>query len=205
MMNEPQNPPPTRGWQPSPQDQPGQPQQPPATRAWQPSPPGQPSHQYAPPGYAAPQPPPSGQYVQPGPSGQFDAGPPPGYEPTTAISTGAAKRRPFGGSKLRTPLLGLLGLVVLAVLVTGFWKPGFLRKAELDVHGAENGVRQVLTDPATGYGLADVTDVRCNDGKNPEIKVNATFTCEATIAGTKRTVEVTFADDKGSYWVGSPS
>ncbi|OBJ70187.1 hypothetical protein A5643_00925 [Mycobacterium sp. 1274756.6] len=99
----------------------------------------------------------------------------------------------------------MLGVVVLAVLVTGFWKPGFLRKSELDVHAAEDGVRQVLTDPATGYGATDVTDVRCNDGHNPVIKAGDTFTCEATIAGAKRTVEVTFADSEGSYWVGSPS
>ncbi|MCV7314300.1 DUF4333 domain-containing protein [Mycolicibacillus parakoreensis] len=131
-------------------------------------------------------------------------GPPPGWEPTAAI-TPPGNRGRFGGPKLRAALLSVLGVAVLAVALTGFWKPGFLRTAELDVHAAEDGVRQVLTDPTTGYGASDVTDVRCNDGKNPTIKADATFTCEATIAGTKRTVEVTFADEEGSYWVGSPS
>lgn len=202
MTEPPNSPPPTRAWQPG-QPGPGQPGQPghppgpaapPATQAWQPTPggPGQPplapGHPNMPPG------------VPPG----FDAGPPPGYEATTAI-TPPAKAGRFGGKNLRLPLLAAAGVAVAAVAVTGFWKPGFLHTRMLDVHAAEDGVRHVLSDPTIGYGAGDVSEVHCNDGKNPVIKAGTTFTCKATIAGSTRTVEVTFADGKGGYWVGSPT
>ncbi|BBY56530.1 DUF4333 domain-containing protein [Mycobacterium koreense] len=201
MTEPPNSPPPTRAWQPdpgNPSGQPPQPGQPPATQAWQPTAapsgqpafsPGQPVAPPAQPGYA------------PGPEG----GLPPGTEATTVITPSTAtKERRFGGKKRRVALLTVVGVAAIALGVLGFWKPGFLITRQLDVHDAESGVRQVLSDPTLGYGAGDVTDVHCNDGKNPVIKQGSTFTCEATVAGAKRTVEIKFADDRGGYWVGTP-
>jgi hypothetical protein len=93
---------------------------------------------------------------------------------------------------------------VAVVLVTGFWAPGFFKTSVLDVNRAQDGVRQILTDPNTGYGAPNVTDVACNNGANPTIEKGATFTCDATINGAKHKVTVTFQDDSGTYGVGRP-
>ena len=75
---------------------------------------------------------------------------------------------------------------------------------ELDVNAAQTGVAQILSDDANGYGAKNVQDVKCNDGKNPEVKKGANFTCDVSIDGTKRQVTVTFQDDNGTYEVGRP-
>lgn len=175
------SPPPTGAW-------PGWQQQPlPPTGAYYPQ-------QPPPPGYY---PPPPGPY--PGTYGQ-PPWPPGGYGPPPPFPDGRRRGR-------RGRLIGVIGTaVVLAVLgITAFWAPGFLRTSELDVTAVQDGVRQVLTDTANGYGAGEVTDVRCNNGANPVIESGATFGCEATINGTQRHLEVTFADDRGTYWVGAPS
>ena len=150
-----------------------------------------------------PMPPQYGQYppgqfppgpYPPGPPGQYPPFAPPGAEEATKKSTAAAGT-----------VLGLLGaLVVVLVLVLGFWKPGFFVTTKLDVNRAQQGVQQVLTDESNGYGATNVGDVRCNNGQNPTVKKGDTFTCEVSIDGTKRQVTVTFQDDKGTYEVGRP-
>ena len=102
-------------------------------------------------------------------------------------------------------ILGLLGaLIVAAVLILGFWKPGFFVTTKLDVNAAQSGVQQILTDEANGYGAKNVKDVKCNDGQSPTVKKGDTFNCEVSIDGTKRQVTVTFQDDDGTYEVGRP-
>ena len=101
-------------------------------------------------------------------------------------------------------LIGVVALVLIVVGVTGFWKPGFFMTTELDVNAAQTGVAQILSDDANGYGAKNVQDVKCNDGKNPEVKKGANFTCDVSIDGTKRQVTVTFQDDNGTYEVGRP-
>ena len=102
-------------------------------------------------------------------------------------------------------IVGLLAaLVVAAVLVLGFWKPGFFVTTKLDVDAAQSGVQQILTDESNGYGAKNVKDVKCNNGQSPTVKKGETFDCEVSIDGTKRQVTVTFQDDDGTYEVGRP-
>ena len=98
----------------------------------------------------------------------------------------------------------LAAIVVAVVLVLGFWKPGFFVTTKLDVNKAQQGVQQILTDETNGYGAKNVKDVKCNNGSDPEVKSGQTFDCDVNIDGTKRTVKVTFKDDKGTYEVGRP-
>lgn len=152
---------------------------------------GQPGPYGAPPQYGQ-YPPPPGQY--PPQPGQY-----PPYAPPGAEEAGKKSSRLVG-----TIMAALGALALLAVLVLGFWKPGFFVSTKLDVDKAQQGVQQILTDEANGYGAKNVKDVRCNNGQNPDVKKGDTFTCEVSIDGTKRQVTVTFQDDKGTYEVGRP-
>lgn len=137
---------------------------------------------------------PIGQYPAVGQPGQY-----PGFGQPPALAPGKKSGRTVG------ILLAVLGAVVVAaVLVTGFWKPGFFITTKLDVNKVQDGVKQVLTDGSTGYGAKDVKDVKCNNGQNPTVKKGGTFTCEVSVEGTKRQVTVTMQDDKGTYEVGRP-
>jgi len=92
-----------------------------------------------------------------------------------------------------------------AALIGGLWISGFLGTGTvLDVGKAEAGVTQILSDPINGYGANDVTAVECNGGKNPEVEAGAGFSCDVTINGAKRTVQVVFQDDLGTYEVDGP-
>jgi hypothetical protein len=182
-----------------PQGMPGYPQ-PPAygVPEYNPAAYGQPG-QYPPPGSYGPPPqygqyPVPGQYPPPGQPGQF-----PGYVPPGADAGAKPSGRAIG------TIVGVLAaLALVLVLILGFWKPGFFVTTKLDVNKAQQGVQQILTDEANGYGAKNVEDVKCNNGQNPTVKKGDTFTCEVSIDGTKRQVTVTFQDDKGTYEVGRP-
>ena len=206
-----------------------QPEQP-AAPAYQPPPQyppteqfGQQPSEYSPQGYPS-------QYPQPGQPGQYgqqygqqpaDYGQQPGaqygqppaqygqqpgqYGQYPQYGTPAAEE----GSKRSLAVIGgviglLAAIVVAAVLVMGFWKPGFFMTTKLDVSAAQSGVQQILTDEANGYGAKNVKDVKCNQGNSPTVKKGDTFNCEVSIDGTKRQVTVTFQDDSGTYEVGRP-
>jgi Domain of unknown function (DUF4333) len=176
---------------------------------------GQPQ-QYAPPQYGQP---PYGQqpysqqptYQQPGQYGQPPYGQQPSYQ-----QPGQYGQPPYGQpgvdettSKRSMAALGtilgvLAAIIVAAILVLGFWKPGFFVSTKLDVNKAQAGVQQILSDQTNGYGAKNVKDVKCNNGQNPTVKKGDNFTCEVSIDGTKRQVTVTFQDDKGTYEVGRP-
>jgi hypothetical protein len=105
----------------------------------------------------------------------------------------------------RTLLIaGGAAALIAIVLITGFGWPGFFTTDTLDVKAAETGVQQVLTDANTGYGLPKVSDVVCNNGQNPTITANGTFTCTVSIAGSQRHVTVRFVGTDGTYAVGRP-
>lgn len=157
---------------------------------------GQPG-QYGQPGAYGP-PPQYGQY--PPPPGQYP--PAPGQYPYLPPGAEDAAKTP--NRMLGTLLGALAALALLAVLVLGFWKPGFFVTTKLDVNKAQDGVAQILSDESNGYGAKNVKDVKCNNGQNPTVKKGDTFTCEVSIDGTKRQVTVTFQDDKGTYEVGRP-
>ncbi|MEZ0342215.1 DUF4333 domain-containing protein [Mycobacterium sp. pV006] len=174
----------------------------------------QPPQEYNPAGY-----PPPGQYGQPGAYGQPYGQPAPGY----GQQPGQFGQQPgqFGqypgypapggedGQKRSMAVLGtvagvLVGVVVIAVLVLGFWKPGFFVTTKLDIGAAQQGVQQILTDETNGYGAKNVSNVSCNGGVSPTVRKGDTFDCEVSIDGTKRQVTVTFQDDNGTYEVGRP-
>lgn len=218
-----QNPwqPPAPGSEQHPTGAEGQQWQPPAY-GQQPYPPYQQTGQQAYPPHQPTEYPPTayGQPGQPGPygqqPGQFGAPPPygqqpgqfgappgqygqfPQYAPPGAEGNGGRSKALIGA------LAGVAGLIVIAVLVLGFWKPGWFITTKLDVTAAQTGVQKILTDETNGYGAKNVRDVVCNQGDSPEVKKNESFTCEVSIDGTKRSVTVTFLDDDGTYEVGRP-
>lgn len=98
-------------------------------------------------------------------------------------------------------LVGAIAAVVVALALLRF---GAFGGQVLNVSKAEQSVKQVITDPVTGYGVAGVTDVKCNNGENPTAKKGDSFTCEVTIAGKKHQVRAVFIDDNGTYEVDRP-
>jgi hypothetical protein len=191
--------PPTQYYPPSqtyPQGYPQQGQYPGQTAAY-----GQQPGQYGQPGqtgqYGQP-----GQYPQPGQPAQYGQ---PGQYGQYAGPYGQPPAGPKRSKKTIGTVLGLLAAAVVAViLVLGFWAPGFFVTTKLDVGKAEAGVQQILTDNTNGYGAKNVKDVKCNNGQNPTVKKGASFDCDVSIDGTKRSVTVTFQDSKGTYEVGRP-
>ncbi|OBK77860.1 hypothetical protein A5651_03540 [Mycobacterium sp. 1274761.0] len=101
--------------------------------------------------------------------------------------------------------VGVVAIAMAAVLVTVVLSSFdvFTGKA-LDVSKAETGVQRILADPVEGYGATNVSNVVCNDGRNPEIKKGGTFTCTVVVDGRKRDVLVVFQDDNGTYAVDRP-
>jgi Domain of unknown function (DUF4333) len=98
----------------------------------------------------------------------------------------------------------LVGAIAAGVVVLALLRFGVLGGQVLNVNKAQDGVKQVITEPVTGYGIADVTDVKCNNGNNPTAKKGASFTCDVTVAGKKRRVRAIFIDDNGTYEVDRP-
>jgi hypothetical protein len=100
---------------------------------------------------------------------------------------------------------GIAGVAVEAViLVAVLTLPGSINTKELDVTKAQEGVAQVLTDPVNGYGAQGVSDVQCNNGKNPIAAKDRTFICVANVDGTHRQITAVFVDDDGTYEVDWP-
>jgi hypothetical protein len=118
-------------------------------------------------------------------------------------STEAADR-----SSLVPWLLGAAGglalLVGVAVLVINIPKLGTTGGTVLDVTRVQVGVQQTLSDPASGYGANKVTDVSCNNGRNPSVAKGTTFTCDAIVNGAQRHVTVIVSDDNGTYEIDGP-
>ena len=99
-----------------------------------------------------------------------------------------------------------VGLVVVEAIVLGVVLSR-LRASDtpvLDIAKAQRGVEQVLTDPVDGYGAKSVTGVVCNNGKNPTVRKDSGFECDAVVDGTQRRVAVVFQDDAGTYAVDRP-
>jgi hypothetical protein len=98
----------------------------------------------------------------------------------------------------------LVGAIAAAVVALALLRFGAFGGQVLNVSKAEQAVKQVITDPVTGYGVAGVTDVKCNNGHNPTAKKGASFTCEVIVAGKKHQVRAVFIDDNGTYEVDRP-
>jgi hypothetical protein len=103
------------------------------------------------------------------------------------------------------PAISAVVLSAVAVLLVVRAGPVKFRTADkLNITAAEAGVRNVLTDATTGYGLAGVNGVSCNQGVEPTVVKGTTFTCDLTINGHQAQTTVTFVDDDGTYSVGRP-
>jgi hypothetical protein len=98
----------------------------------------------------------------------------------------------------------LVGAIAAAAVALALLRFGAFGDKVLNVSRAQAAVKQVITDPVTGYGIADVTDVKCNNGNNPIAKKGDSFTCEVTVAGKKHEVRALFIDDNGTYEVDRP-
>jgi hypothetical protein len=94
--------------------------------------------------------------------------------------------------------------VGIAVLVINIPKLGTTGGTVLDVSKVQAGVLQTLSDPAGGYGANTVTDVSCNNGRNPSADKGTTFTCDAIVNGGQRHVTVIVSDDSGTYEIDGP-
>ena len=140
-----------------------------------------------------------GPYGQPGQYGQYSPGQPGPYGPPSG-DPGSKRSR----AVIATVIGVFAAILVVVILVLGFWEPGFFVTTKLDVNKAQAGVQQILTDGTNGYGAKNVKDVKCNNGQNPTVKKGASFDCDVSIDGSKRQVTVTFQDNKGTYEVGRP-
>ncbi|MFZ2238282.1 MAG: DUF4333 domain-containing protein, partial [Gordonia amarae] len=122
--------------------------------------------------------------------------------PAEGAGAAAPKR---GKGRVLAVVATVLVVAAAAVAITGFWKPGFFWVKQLDVAAVQTGVEQVLTASTAdnGYDAKNVSDVVCNDGKNPTFKQHQ-FNCKVKISGTERTVAVTILDDNGKFGVGAP-
>ena len=91
-------------------------------------------------------------------------------------------------------------LVVVIVLVLGFFTPGWFVTRVFDSAAVQTGVAKIL---ANDYATDGVADVRCP--QDVRVTSGATFTCDATIDGDPVTIPVTVTDDRGGYQVGRPA
>jgi hypothetical protein len=109
-------------------------------------------------------------------------------------------------SRRRTLVWAGLAIVAfeVVVLVVALWFFGYIGGMVLDVRQAEAGVQQILSDPINGYGANEVTSVTCNDGRDPMVEQGEGFTCQVTINGARRQVQVVFRDDAGTYEIDGP-
>jgi hypothetical protein len=93
-------------------------------------------------------------------------------------------------------LAGVVVLILAAVAVLGFWRPGFFTTKVFDQTALQAGVTQVLT---RDYGH-QVSGVSCPAAL--EVTNGAKFTCDATVDGEKVKVPITVTSDDGNYEVG---
>ncbi|GAA3438428.1 DUF4333 domain-containing protein [Kutzneria kofuensis] len=177
-----------------------QPQQPQPGQYQQPSPyggqPAYPQQQPQQPGFN-----PYGQPAQQ--TAQWGQQPVPGQQPQWGQQPGQ-----FGGGFPGAPApkgnrKGLvIGIVVVAVLivivVVVLLVAGVFTKKVFDTAKVEQGVTGVLTD---NYKLK-ASDVKCPD--NEPVKAGTTFTCQVTVDGAQKNVQITVKSDDGHYEVGQP-
>lgn len=97
-----------------------------------------------------------------------------------------------------------MALVVAAVVLGAVALLGVGGGKVLDVAKVQSGVLRILSDPASGYGANNVTNVSCNNGRDPNATKGTTFTCNLTVNGARRQVTVVVSDDNGTYEVGRP-
>lgn len=152
-------------------------------------------------------PPPQPAIAVPGgyaPATPYGAPPP---APAPPIAAAAPATRPKGPTHWLIPTAIAAGVVLLAVVTVLIVQPRPVKALladRLNITTAQPAIRAVLTDPAAGYGLPDVTDVTCNHGGDPDIISGTAFDCDVTVAGHLLQATMTFLNDDGAYSVGRP-
>jgi Domain of unknown function (DUF4333) len=119
----------------------------------------------------------------------------PGYQPGFPGAEGATPRR-------RTGLVWTIVVIVVVLVavagVLGFVWPGFFNTKVLDTASVQNGVKSILQND---YKI-NVGSVTCPS--NPEVKVGNVFTCQVTVDGQQKSVQVTVKTSDGQYEVAQP-
>jgi hypothetical protein len=122
----------------------------------------------------------------------------------------APQKRDHTAARRRRTRQLLIGAGIVAVLIAAAVLLGEVSKLAgtggkvLDVAKIQAGVLQTLSDPGGGYGANTVSDVSCNNGRNPNADKGTTFTCDAIVNGVQRHVAVLVSDDDGTYEIDSP-
>ena len=126
----------------------------------------------------------------------------PQYEPSLSPGYPARPHRKTAQQRGRQRLLVAVvtALVVVIVLVLGFFTPGWFVTRVFDSAAVQTGVAKIL---ANDYATDGVADVRCP--QDVQVTSGATFICDATIDGDPVTIPVTVTDDRGGYQVGRPA
>ncbi|WP_395310634.1 DUF4333 domain-containing protein [Mycobacterium sp. AMU20-3851] len=181
----------------------------------QPGPPPRQPYPAAPQPHRAPHPgyPPPTQRPVPPPQPPLPPRPPQPQRPAPVIDpnryqlppgTPAPHRAPPKRTDGRRWLIG--GAIAIAVIDAGIavWQFAFRDSTVIRVEQAEEGVRQILSDPINGYGANSISALRCNGGKDPSAAKGDSFTCAVEIDGAIRQVYVEFQDDKGTFAVDGP-
>ncbi|MBV9515996.1 MAG: DUF4333 domain-containing protein [Mycobacteriaceae bacterium] len=128
---------------------------------------------------------------------------PAGYSSSPSLPS-AQPGQPSKGSKLWLWFgLGVALIAVVAVALV-FFIANRSTVGSLDMNTAQAGVQQILTDQTTGYGLDNVSNIKCNDGKNVTAKKGSSFMCDVTVDGKNQKVNVVLLDDKGTFEVDRP-
>jgi hypothetical protein len=91
-------------------------------------------------------------------------------------------------------------VVLIALGITGFWKPGFFVTKVFDQSAQQDAVKNILT---TTFATPGVESVSCP--AKQEVKAGTTFQCTAKISGQDRQVTITVTDSAGNYQVSAPS
>ncbi len=151
---------------------------------------GQPPYVQSPYGQAPPQSYGQQNYQQP----QAHLGQPAGPTPGTP-----SQDRQSGSKKLWIGIVGgVIAALVIAALVIWWLIPTYLTTTVLDQEAIQNGVMGVLVD-------SDVnpSEVSCPSGV--KVEVGNTFTCDAVIGGSTKSVVSTITSDNGNYDVALPT
>jgi len=186
---------PAQPQQPQQQPQPGQYQQPSPYGGGQPAyPQQQPQPGYTPYGQPAQQTAQWGQQPPPGQQPQWGQQPQPGGQFGGGFPGAPAPRK-----RGRGLVFGIVGVAVLIVIVVVvLLVTGVFTKKVFDTAKVEQGVTGVLTND---YKLK-ASNVQCPD--NQAVKTGTTFSCQVTVDGAQKTVQITVKSDDGHYEVGQP-
>lgn len=108
-------------------------------------------------------------------------------------------QQPPQGTKSKTPLFVIGGLVVAILLIGGVLFATLGGTKTLDADAAEAGIEEIVSGT---YGATSVSNVDCPSGQ--AVEKGASFDCSVRVDGIDKKVTLTFTDDTGTYEVSRP-